>query len=101
MTDQEKPTDQELAKNVKEDARIEAMLLANPFVPAEVKKRVRAVGRMVAAVMFGLAEIELEYRRERQAAASRWPRPAASTRGADAAPPEPSRNAPSNSAPVA
>jgi DNA invertase Pin-like site-specific DNA recombinase len=27
-----------------------------------------AVGRMVAAVMFGLAEIELEYRRERQAA---------------------------------
>lgn len=27
-----------------------------------------AVGRMVASVMFGLAEIELEYRRERQAA---------------------------------
>jgi DNA invertase Pin-like site-specific DNA recombinase len=27
-----------------------------------------AVGRMVAAVMFGLAEIELDYRRERQAA---------------------------------
>jgi DNA invertase Pin-like site-specific DNA recombinase len=27
-----------------------------------------AVGRMLAAVMFGLAEIELEYRRERQAA---------------------------------
>lgn len=27
-----------------------------------------AVGRMVAAVMFGLAEIEMEYRRERQAA---------------------------------
>ena len=26
------------------------------------------VGRMVASVMFGLAEIELEYRRERQAA---------------------------------
>jgi DNA invertase Pin-like site-specific DNA recombinase len=27
-----------------------------------------AVGRMVASVLFGLAEIELEYRRERQAA---------------------------------
>ena len=27
-----------------------------------------AVGRMVASVMFGLAEIEMEYRRERQAA---------------------------------
>jgi DNA invertase Pin-like site-specific DNA recombinase len=27
-----------------------------------------AVGRMVASVMFGLAEIESEYRRERQAA---------------------------------
>ena len=27
-----------------------------------------AVGRMVASVIFGLAEIELEYRRERQAA---------------------------------
>jgi DNA invertase Pin-like site-specific DNA recombinase len=27
-----------------------------------------AVGRMMASVMFGLAEIELEYRRERQAA---------------------------------
>lgn len=27
-----------------------------------------AVGRMIASVMFGLAEIELEYRRERQAA---------------------------------
>ena len=27
-----------------------------------------AVGRLVAAVMFGLAEIEMEYRRERQAA---------------------------------
>ena len=30
-----------------------------------------AVGRMVASVMFGLAEIELEYRRERQAAGIR------------------------------
>ena len=29
------------------------------------------VGRMVASVMFGLAEIELEYRRERQAAGIR------------------------------
>ena len=28
----------------------------------------RAVGRMVASVMFGLAEIEMEYRRERQIA---------------------------------
>lgn len=52
MTDQEKPTDQELAKNVKEDARIEAMLLANPFVPAEVKKRVLAVGRMVGGICY-------------------------------------------------
>lgn len=30
-----------------------------------------AVGRMVASVMFGLAEIELEYRQERQAAGIR------------------------------
>ncbi len=30
-----------------------------------------AVGRMVASVMFGLAEIEMEYRRERQAAGIR------------------------------
>jgi len=30
-----------------------------------------AVGRMVASVMFGLAEIELEYRKERQAAGIR------------------------------
>ena len=30
-----------------------------------------AVGRMVASVLFGLAEIELEYRRERQAAGIR------------------------------
>ena len=37
-----------------------------------------AVGRMVASVMFGLAEIELEYRRERQAAGIR----VAKTRGA-------------------
>lgn len=35
------------------------------------------VGRMVASVMFGLAEIELEYRRERQAAGIR----VAKTRG--------------------
>ena len=35
-----------------------------------------AVGRMVASVLFGLAEIESEYRRERQAAArlaDGWP----------------------------
>ena len=30
-----------------------------------------AVGRMVASVLFGIAEIELEYRRERQAAGIR------------------------------
>ena len=35
-----------------------------------------AVGRMVASVMFGLAEIELEYRKERQAAGIRVARKA-------------------------
>ncbi|MBF0367724.1 MAG: recombinase family protein [Oligoflexia bacterium] len=37
-----------------------------------------AVGRMIASVLFGLAEIELEYRRERQAAGIR----VAKTKGA-------------------
>ena len=39
------------------------------------------VGRMVASVMFGLAEIELEYRRERQAAGIRLAKQQGAYRG--------------------
>jgi DNA invertase Pin-like site-specific DNA recombinase len=39
-----------------------------------------AVGRMIAALLLGLAEIELEYRAERRRLASRWPSGKASTR---------------------
>ena len=55
-----------------------------------------SVGRMVASVMFGLAEIELEYRRERQAAGIRVARTRGIYQGENPARQKPSPNERSN-----
>ena len=57
------------------------------------------VGRMVASVMFGLAEIELEYRRERQEAGIAVAKSAVSTREGRKAPLRQSRTCPGPSRP--
>jgi DNA invertase Pin-like site-specific DNA recombinase len=55
-----------------------------------------AVGRMIAALLLGLAEIEMEYRAERQAAGIEVAKRKGVYRGGRKARPKPPRPGPSN-----